>query len=200
MNGKKFCLERALLAASLFEDERPKDYAAFRSAFRGTEKNRVQSTLCTLWRCEILHEGRETLPSWEQPQKVIEHVRHGSRLVKCDSSSHQFSFSPQTFTVVITGDRFLYKMVRNIVGTIVAVACGHLELDVVRVAINSGRWDGGNSMELEDDLDTANEDDDYTTISNDKSHTIRRICAPGRGLVLHEVLYPDSIGFDWISG
>jgi tRNA U38,U39,U40 pseudouridine synthase TruA len=40
MNGKKFCLKRAVEAASVFvETIQPRDYSAFRSAFRGNELN-----------------------------------------------------------------------------------------------------------------------------------------------------------------
>ncbi len=39
---------------------------------------------------------------------------------------------------VITGDRFLYKMVRHIVGSIVSVACGHLEVSDIQQALNGG--------------------------------------------------------------
>ena len=142
MNSKRFSLERALATATLFVDSddpnmsmdtaKARDYGAFRSAFRGSDRGRVQSTICKLWECRIVRERHELLPSWEMDEEatcaafdVIEgHVRHGSRLGKATSDR---------FTVVITGDRFLYKMIRNIVGTIVAVGCGHIELEEVSV-------------------------------------------------------------------
>jgi hypothetical protein len=44
MNGKMFCLKRAVEAASVFvETIQPRDYSAFRSTFRGNERGRVQS-------------------------------------------------------------------------------------------------------------------------------------------------------------
>ena len=142
MNSKRFTLERALATATLFVDSddpnmsidtaKARDYGAFRSAFRGSDRGRVQSTICKLWECRIVRERHELLPSWEMDEEatcaafdLIEgHVRHGSRLGKATSDR---------FTVVITGDRFLYKMIRNIVGTIVAVGCGHIELEEVSV-------------------------------------------------------------------
>ena len=63
-------------------------------------------------------------------------------------------------------------MVRNIVGTIVAVGCGHLELEDVSIALETGKWDREN----------------------------RRICAPARGLTLTEVNYPPGIQFNWHNG
>ncbi|KAL7527474.1 hypothetical protein ACHAXR_001974 [Thalassiosira sp. AJA248-18] len=227
MNGKKFSLERALLAADLFVDSHdenmnidtalPRDFGAFRSAFRGTDRGRIQSTICKLWRCEILRERKELLPSWETDDDVLGegdmvkstemHMREGSRLGKTALGSRVDSFdlieNPQTFTVVVTGDRFLYKMIRNIVGTIVAVACGHLDLDEVRVALDTGQW-GGKQINEED----ANEGRGETTRkimsscseSNVQTQTIRRICAPPRGLTLIEVTYPTDVHFHWQSG
>ncbi|KAL3826855.1 hypothetical protein ACHAXA_005697 [Cyclostephanos tholiformis] len=171
MNGKRFSLERALATANLFVDSndpnmsmdtaKSRDYGAFRSAFRGTERGRVQSTICKLWKCSILRERMELLPSWETHEAVTctavdsteGHVHRGSRLGKVMANS---------FTVVISGDRFLYKMVRNIVGTIVAVGCGHIKIEEVRIALETGKW----------------------------SEKVRRICAPARGLTLIHVHYP----------
>jgi tRNA U38,U39,U40 pseudouridine synthase TruA len=171
MNGILFNLERALAAANLFADSndpnmsidtaKARDYDAFRSAFRGTDRGRVQSTTCKLWECRIIPERKELFPSWETyeglscatPDSTDGHMHHGGRLGKAMADS---------FTVVITGDRFLYKMVRNIVGTIVAVGCGHIEIDEVRIALETGKW----------------------------SEKVRRICAPARGLTLTHVYYP----------
>ncbi len=189
MNGKRFRLERALAAANLFCTAKPQDYGAFRSAFRGTDRGRMQSTLCKLWKCDILHETKEQLPSWEIGSSQSSHaidrfedrfMHHGSRLVGTQvERSGLNDCGPQTFTVTITGDRFLYKMIRNIVGTIVAVGCGHLELDDVRNALDTGTWDGN---------------------STDDTPQSRRICAPARGLTLVAVNYPKDIDFDWQTG
>lgn len=199
MNGKQFRLEHALAAANLFVDAsdetmtsntaKPKDYGAFRSAFRGTDRGRMQSTICKLWKCELVHEKKELLPSWEISSFMSSNttgkseagvIHFGSRL----GNGRQIerigvhNGGPQTFTIIITGDRFLYKMIRNIVGTIVAVGCGHVELDDVRTALHTGKWDH----------------------SAGEINQIRRICAPARGLTLVEVEYPREIGFDWQTG
>lgn len=196
MNGKRFNIERALAAAALFADPEktnaanaePRDYGAFRSAFRGTDRGRIQSTVCKLWQCEIFPERTEQLPNWEYDglhstiaagETAEKLVHSGSRLGAGNQVKRvvlQYD-APQSFTVIITGDRFLYKMIRNIVGTIVAVGCGHVELDDIRVALERGQWEG----------------------NADGSYSIgQRICAPARGLTLSKVNYPEDVGFEWL--
>ncbi|KAL3791311.1 hypothetical protein HJC23_006040 [Cyclotella cryptica] len=187
MNGRKFCFERALEAANVFvETIQPRDYTVFRSAFRGSDRGRIQSSICTLWRCDLFRESAEILPSWEMGTNV----KHGSRLSdmgtvqsmrSCLGSKHYSATNVGTFTVVITGDRFLYKMIRHIVGTIVAVACGHLEVSDIRQALGGG--ENVTSMQAD---------------TNDFG--MRRICAPARGLALCSVEYQDNIAFDWQTG
>lgn len=190
MNGKRFRLDFALAASNLFVDSfdkymtactaKAKDYGAFRSAFRGTDRGRIQSTICKLWKCEIVQERNKLLPSWEIGSFMLRNATGGyeDRLTQIETLGLHYN-GPQTFTVIITGDRFLYKMIRNIVGTIVAVGCGHLELDDVRVALDTGKWDG------------------YSVGENSQS---RKICAPARGLTLAEVKYPQEMSFDWQTG
>jgi tRNA U38,U39,U40 pseudouridine synthase TruA len=78
-------------------------------------------------------------------------MKHGSRLYDGQPtnsflSSMEYEFiNIGTFTVVVTGDRFLYKMVRNIVGTIVAAACGYLEINYIRDSIEN-QADSNDSM------------------------------------------------------
>ncbi len=200
MNWQKFGLERAVSASKIFANETPKDFAAFRSAFRGSEKNRVQSTICKIWRCEILREAEESLPSWEQSRKAGDDSRYGSRLMQSSlgqgSGSATDVMMPVTFTVVITGDRFLYKMVRNIVGSIVAVGCGHIDLEDIQRALDTGSWIDADYSKLQDGLD----DNEHKAKTDTRKRTIRRICAPARGLILNNVHYPENIAFDWKTG
>lgn len=177
MNGRNFCLETAMEAARLFDSnfkhigEVPaKDYGDFRSAFRGTDRGRVQSPMCRILSCKLIEEKHEQLPSWESTTAT---EISGSRL---DRDACRLTECPRTFAVNITGDRFLYKMVRNIVGSIVAAACGHMDVEDIRRAIEmTGERNGGAK--------------------------VRRICAPARGLKLVEVSYPDTaVKFDWHSG
>jgi hypothetical protein len=191
MNGRKFCFERALEAANAFvEMIQPRDYSLFRSAFRGNDRGRVQSSICTIWRCDLVRESAGILPSWEK----VSNVKHGSRLSEMGpfqsthshlGSTYYNATNVGTFTVVITGDRFLYKMIRHIVGTIVAVACGHLVVSDIRQALGKGEDDTSGNLDKQAD-------------TNDFG--MRRICAPARGLALSTVEYQENILFDWQTG
>jgi tRNA U38,U39,U40 pseudouridine synthase TruA len=80
----------------------------------------------------------------------------------------------RTYKVSVTGDRFLYKMMRFLVGALVALGTGKLELDDLERAIETGNW-------------------------NLPGHADRRKefqCAPAHGLVLRHVNYGD-IPIDW---
>jgi tRNA pseudouridine38-40 synthase len=80
----------------------------------------------------------------------------------------------RTYKVRVTGDRFLYKMMRFLVGTLVALGTGKLELDDLERAIETGNW-------------------------NLPDHADRRKqfqCAPAHGLVLRHVNYGD-IPINW---
>ena len=82
----------------------------------------------------------------------------------------------QNYSIVIKGDRFLYKMVRFIVGSLVAIGNGKLELDDIQRAIDTGSWD----------------------IIDDPSDRRKQFeCAPAHGLVLTQVDYGDEVFFDW---
>ena len=75
-----------------------------------------------------------------------------------------------TYQIRVTGDRFLYKMVRWIVGALVAVGLGEVDLQRVQTALQEqqrpdGRWQ----------------------------------CAPAHGLVLEDVEYPFPIEWDLTS-
>ena len=92
MDRKKFSLERTLRAANISVDSHdesmnidnamPRDFCAFRSAFCGTDP------ICKLWRCEILREKKELLPS----RKTDDYVPREGDMVK-SSAWHCFSWS-----------------------------------------------------------------------------------------------------------
>jgi len=63
------------------------------------------------------------------------------------------------FKIVVEGDRFLFKMVRNIVGTLIYIGCGKIEGDAL-LAILEGR-----------------------------DRTLAGVCAPAYGLTLNKVIY-----------
>jgi tRNA pseudouridine38-40 synthase len=74
------------------------------------------------------------------------------------------------YVVTVTGDRFLYKMIRFLVGALVAVGQHKLAIVDIERAMASGRRDDIGGFE----------------------------CAPAKGLVLADVDY-DGIEIDWLS-
>ena len=46
--------------------------------------------------------------------------------------------SPQRIRISVAGNHFLYKMVRNIVGTLLYVGCGMLDIEVIDSLLNNG--------------------------------------------------------------
>lgn len=77
----------------------------------------------------------------------------------CTLKSIQFHLSKEELQIAIIGDRFLYKMVRNLVGTLVYIGCGKLPSTCIPSLLASkNRRQGG-------------------------------ITAPAHGLVLHKVFY-----------
>lgn len=73
----------------------------------------------------------------------------------------------KTYQIIVTGDRFMYKMVRILIGAIVAVGMGKESLDCVQKVLVEGR---GNRYKL---------------------------CAPAHGLALCNVSYPINFTFKW---
>jgi tRNA pseudouridine38-40 synthase len=124
-------------------------FAAFRGAPRGKDDKRrhdEESTVCRIFNSTMsISSNESTLP--------------GVPLT--------------TYTVSITGDRFLYKMVRFVVGSLVAVGTGRLSYDIVRRALETGAWEDSNG------------------------DTVQFTCAPAHGLVLTKVGY--DLPIEWIT-
>jgi tRNA pseudouridine38-40 synthase len=116
------------------------DFAAFRGAPRGSDDKRRQeteSTICNLSEVEL--------------QEVIDvSTFPGCRL--------------STYTLSVTGDRFLYKMMRFLVGSLVAVGADKLTVEDIQHAFESKSWQGKQFR-----------------------------CAPSHGLILKHVLYNEPI-------
>ena len=140
------------------------DFSAFQGAARGSEDKRKRmerkknpsGLICTLYDLRI----------------DVQHPVH----------IHQDYYFPgvdppvQNYNVVVEGDRFLYKMVRFLVGSLVAVGCGKLDIIDIERAIETGNWEipgdaGGKRRQFE--------------------------CAPAHGLTLTHIDYGDDISFDW---
>jgi len=142
----KFDLDRAKECAQLFVGEQ--DFIAFRGAFRGNERGKVQNTICCISDLIICDEGTEVVP-----------------FPLC-----------KTYYIEISGDRFLYKMVRFLVGTIVQYATTErISLEDVKNALATGRWN-----------------------MNHDEHELPRFCAPPNGLSLKCVHYDMEWMFDWM--
>ena len=93
--------------------------------------------------------------------------RGRERLLEADPSCHVRMLQlrrlgPSEYQVRVRGDRFLYKMVRNLVGTLVRVGLGELDEAELAGALADGRFARSSSV---------------------------AITAPAHGLLLHRVLY-----------
>ncbi len=133
------------------------DFIAYRGAFRGNERGKTQNTVCTLFDIQI---------SEEKPSIVNEYAPTPTLC--------------QTYTIDIFGDRFLYKMVRFLVGTIVQYATSdRIEIDDVVTTLNSGRWETSTGEDKED-------------------VSPPRFCAPPHGLSLRSVEFDSSWKFNWM--
>jgi tRNA pseudouridine38-40 synthase len=73
-----------------------------------------------------------------------------------------------TYQVLVTGNRFMYKMVRILVGAVIAVGMGKETLESVHTALGS-----------------KTDENRY------------KFCAPAHGLALLNVSYPDNFIFSW---
>lgn len=96
------------------------------------------------------------------PGKLASSSAHSSS----SSSSMSSSSSTTTYQFRITGDRFLYHMVRLMVGCLVKIGTGALSLNDVHDALQQ---------------------------SQDAVAYSKALCAPAQGLVLSRVLYPAEL-------
>ncbi len=147
---KSFDLDRARECAEILSGTH--DFVAFRGAFRGSERGKVQDTVCTLYKISV--------------NEIL------SDSVLC-----------KTFVIDITGDRFLYKQVRFLVGTIVQYGKNRKinKNDVINI-LESKEWHGSDN--------SGSNKEDVTVIP--------RCCAPAQGLCLKRVIFEDDCIFDWI--
>ena len=148
-------LEEMERASGLLEGTQ--DFVAFRGAPRGEADKRryaTQNTTCTITSIRIVKQN-DPMPS-----------------------DHFAGIDPplQLFNIKVTGDRFLYRMVRLIVGALVAVGHDRLQVEDIAAALETGKWDIANDAE-------------------GRRHQFT--CAPAQGLVLHHVDYGDDVLFEW---
>ena len=170
--GKGFDIEMASQCAALFVGRH--DFAAFRGAFRGSERKRVQSnTACILSRCSIEQEVDDVVDCLGDSPLADVCVGGNS-----DEATENGLEPLSTYTVTITGNRFLYKQVRFMVGNIVNVGLGNISLGFVRSALESGGW----------------EEEEGSADGKGKQ---KILCAPSHGLCLTDVQFGHGIEFEW---
>lgn len=184
---KSFDTKRAQAVAKLFAGSH--DFSAFRGAVKSkTDKAKLtsQKTMCTIEKIQMeleddFENSNVDLVLRPQPDYMV-----GFNKGKFDQRDEMIPSLPEnvTFQISITGDRFLYKMVRFIVGTIVAAGLHRISEDEVKSALENGSW--CSSYEYNGN------------ICNNKSNNI--FCAPSHGLVLDKVYYSDEFQFNWKQG
>lgn len=169
--AKEFDLQAAQRIAAALRGRH--DFAAFRGARRGSEKKLAQFTVCTLSHVSIEKESADIVNcvvDWS-----IGGVKVGGDSDEEDTGEVVTDEEALvTYTVTVKGDRFLYKMVRFLVGSMVAVGQGKLEEDAVLDALANAKWDEAN---------------------NNKTP----LCAPPRGLTLVDVAFDKNCGkLEWV--
>ena len=134
------------------------DFIAFRGAFRGNERGKVQDTVCTLFHISIHEEDN-------------------------DNMNNDLSSICKNYCIEITGDRFLYKQVRFLVGTIVQYASNdQIKIEAIVEILEAKKWYESST----------------TCLEVDENLSFPRFCAPSHGLCLTTVEYADDWNFDWI--
>jgi len=182
IQNKSFDLEKTQKYAKSFCGTH--DFKAFQGSHRGDAKDKVQDTVCTIHNLTIVEEGVED--SW---------CADGFSPLKLSSSQdlRQENYATtgiptlcRTFCVTVIGDRFLYKMVRFLVGTLVAYG---MEGGVLK------NNETPPLLGLSGDVDN-----DHGDIERLRLTAQPRPCAPPHGLVLDKVHYSNEWQFFWDIG
>eukprot|EP00980_Cylindrotheca_fusiformis_P028978 scaffold22681_cov146-Cylindrotheca_fusiformis.AAC.10 len=146
-------IEMINIACSMVEGTH--DFTAFQGSPRGggerkRREAKARSTVCTLFKVYMIKEDPPINEVYFPGLKV------------------------ETYKIVIVGDRFLYKMNRFIVGSLVALGRGVLELGDLQRALTNGNWN----------------------IPGQEDSRKQFTCAPPHGLVLKSIDYND-MPIDW---
>jgi tRNA U38,U39,U40 pseudouridine synthase TruA len=185
------------------------NFAAFQGAPRGaSDKHRRQrrqqkkelpgqATVCTL-----SHVSIRQLPAPLQEMSTA-FTHHSSKLNPPVNHSTYFpGLDPplRTYVIRVTGNRFLYKMMRFLVGALVAVGTGRLELQDIEHALQHGSWQATSGTDEQDTDAKGGEESTGANHGTTKNSTMIRKefqCAPPHGLSLQHVHYADILSFDW---
>lgn len=106
------------------------DFTAFANTPRGPERRRAIDPICTL---------DEVTLARRRPQQA----GTGWRSDGDDDGATDDAYAAglgDAWTLTVRGDRFLYKMVRNLAGALIRVGCGELSTDEVRGALEAGAF------------------------------------------------------------
>jgi tRNA pseudouridine38-40 synthase len=129
--------------------------------------------------CKILEGTHDFVAFRGAPRGADDKRRYETQNTICnilDFSITEDNPPVRQFKFKVTGDRFLYRMVRFLVGACVAVGSHKLELHDIQRVLEQKSWD----------------------IPNDKvSRRLEFECAPAFGLVLRHVNYGEHVSFDW---
>eukprot|EP00557_Chaetoceros_sp_GSL56_P006068 CAMPEP_0176492050 /NCGR_PEP_ID=MMETSP0200_2-20121128/8765_1 /TAXON_ID=947934 /ORGANISM="Chaetoceros sp., Strain GSL56" /LENGTH=404 /DNA_ID=CAMNT_0017889533 /DNA_START=91 /DNA_END=1305 /DNA_ORIENTATION=+ len=129
------------------------DFVAFRGAFRGNERSKTQDTVCTIYDISIFEEAGLGL----------------------QGANDCLSNLSKTFCIDITGDRFLYKQVRFMVGAIIELSTSdNLPEDILNLIFKNKEW------------------------PEKGVHSFPRLCAPSHGLCLVNVKFDQKWTFQWL--
>lgn len=82
----------------------------------------------------------------------------------------------KTYCIEVTGDRFLYKQVRFMVGTIIQYATKEVTKEELEEILASKKW-----------VESAN-----------SQLSLQRFCAPAHGLGLTAVEFNENWAFEWL--
>jgi tRNA pseudouridine38-40 synthase len=104
--------------------------------------------------------GKDDKHKWQKNQNTICRLDNITVSVK----EPDYDWDPTHITITIAGDRFVYKMVRFLVGTLLGAATGALTLDQVQRMLVTGQR---------------------------PNNTV--LCAPAHGLVLEEIHYSPAL-------
>ena len=160
------------------------DFQAFQGALRGSDRHQVDdskaNTICTISQLRVDEEEPTYLNDGPPACLMDQGMIVGSTKLKTT-----------TYVVTLTGNRFLYKMCRFIVGVILAAGCGKVTPVEIQKALQSGTW--------------KESSDEFVAVSTNEKGQIpchqqqRKFqCAPAHGLLLSHVEYPDDISPIWL--